>query len=153
MVHRRKKIESAVRDHVSPLLCPELTSFLTLDVVDCQAREGTEGHTTKMRVADFFAEYMLGAQRTGSAVKKLKDWPADTEFGKKFPDLYDDFHQAMPAPDYTRRDGVLNISAHVSGSENCMNIDIVTDAEHRRIVSKKWRCTRYRAQDVQCLCE
>lgn len=153
MVQKRKKIESAVRDYNSLLLCPELTPSLNPDVVDCQAQERTEGHTTVMRVADFFAEYMLGAQRTGSAVKKLKDWPADTEFGKKFPDLYDDFHQAMPAPDYTRRDGVLNISAHVSGSENCMNIDIVTDAENRRVVSKKWRCARYRAQDVQCLCE
>jgi len=66
-----------------------------------------------MRVADFFAEYIKGPERTERIVKKLKDWPAYTEFREKFPDLYDDFHQAMPVPDYTRRDGVLNISAHV----------------------------------------
>jgi hypothetical protein len=88
-----------------------------LDVVDCQAHEGDHGSLTEMRVADFFSEYMMGAQRTGGVVKKLKDWPAYTEFREKFPDLYDDFHQAMPVPDYTRRDGVLNISAHVSRLE------------------------------------
>lgn len=71
-----------------------------------------------MRVADFFAEYMKGSERDEGSVKKLKDWPAYTEFREKFPDLYDDFHQAMPVPDYTRRDGVLNISAHVGLPSN-----------------------------------
>lgn len=30
------------------------------------------------------------------------------------PELYHDFCAALPVPDYTRRDGVLNLYSHVS---------------------------------------
>jgi hypothetical protein len=84
-------------------------------VVDCQSQDtiGLSG-LSEMSVADFFREYIKGSEREDKTIKKLKDWPAYTEFLEKFPDLYADFHQAMPVPDYTRRDGILNISAHVS---------------------------------------
>jgi lysine-specific demethylase 3 len=84
-------------------------------VVDCQSQEAGLAGLSEMSVADFFREYMKGTEREDKTIKKLKDWPAYTEFLEKFPDLYADFHQAMPVPDYTRRDGVWNVSAHVSG--------------------------------------
>jgi len=83
-------------------------------VVDCQSQEAGLAGLSEMSVAEFFHEYMQGTERKDKTIKKLKDWPAYTEFLEKFPDLYADFHQAMPVPDYTRRDGVWNISAHVS---------------------------------------
>jgi hypothetical protein len=73
-----------------------------------------------MSVAAFFEEYMRSEDREDKTIKKLKDWPAYTEFREKFPAQYDDFQQAMPVPDYTRRDGVLNISAHVSYDEDAL---------------------------------
>jgi len=29
-----------------------------------------------------------------------------------FPELFEDFSKAVPVPNYTRRDGVLNIASH-----------------------------------------
>lgn len=47
-------------------------------------------------------------------ILKLKDWPVTDEFEKSYPDMYHDFSNALPVPDYTRRDGVLNLYSHVS---------------------------------------
>jgi lysine-specific demethylase 3 len=43
----------------------------------------------------------------------MQDWPIDADFKDKFPQLYRDFSQALPVPDFTRRDGALNIASHV----------------------------------------
>ncbi|KAK0479354.1 hypothetical protein IW261DRAFT_1480371 [Armillaria novae-zelandiae] len=43
---------------------------------------------------------------------KLKDWPPSSDFQSVFPELYEDFCQAVPMPNYIRRDGVMNISSH-----------------------------------------
>lgn len=29
-----------------------------------------------------------------------------------FPELYEDFNRGVPVPNYTRRDGVLNVASH-----------------------------------------
>lgn len=42
----------------------------------------------------------------------VQDWPPSTDFKTAFPELYDDFSQAAPVPNYVRRDGVLNIASH-----------------------------------------
>jgi len=34
------------------------------------------------------------------------------DFKSVFPELYDDFSNAVPVPDYVRRDGVYNIGSH-----------------------------------------
>ncbi|KAL4241200.1 Histone demethylase JHDM2-like protein [Abortiporus biennis] len=47
---------------------------------------------------------------------KLKDWPPSTDFKTAFPELYEDFSQATPIPNYVRRDGVLNIASHFPGN-------------------------------------
>lgn len=43
---------------------------------------------------------------------KLKDWPPSADFKTTFPELYQDFSQAVPIPNYVRRDGTLNIASH-----------------------------------------
>lgn len=43
---------------------------------------------------------------------KLKDWPPSADFKTTFPELYEDFSNVVPAPDYVRRDGTLNIASH-----------------------------------------
>ena len=42
----------------------------------------------------------------------IQDWPPSADFKSSFPELYDDFSQATPIPNYVRRDGVLNIASH-----------------------------------------
>ena len=42
----------------------------------------------------------------------FQDWPPSADFKMTFPELYDDFAQATPVPNYVRRDGVLNIASH-----------------------------------------
>lgn len=47
----------------------------------------------------------------GPGIWKLKDWPPSAAFDETFPDLYQHFNAALPVPNYTRRDGNMNISA------------------------------------------
>jgi [histone H3]-dimethyl-L-lysine9 demethylase len=42
----------------------------------------------------------------------LQDWPPSSDFKTTFPNLYEDFSRAVPVPNYTRRDGALNIASH-----------------------------------------
>jgi hypothetical protein len=42
----------------------------------------------------------------------LQDWPSTDDFSTAYPDLYNDFCDALPVPDYTRRNGVLNLYSH-----------------------------------------
>ncbi len=88
-----------------------------------------------MRVADFFESYKVPMEERGKQVSKLRvrntclaprritrlmscahsqDWPSTAEFRVQFPDLFVDFSNALPFPDYTRRDGVYNVTSHVS---------------------------------------
>jgi [histone H3]-dimethyl-L-lysine9 demethylase len=41
-----------------------------------------------------------------------QDWPPSTDFKTAFPELYEDFSNGTPVPNYVRRDGVLNIASH-----------------------------------------
>ncbi|CAK9781514.1 unnamed protein product [Cutaneotrichosporon oleaginosum] len=45
-------------------------------------------------------------------ILKLKDWPSTDDFASAYPDLYEDFSRALPAPDFTQRIGVLNLYSH-----------------------------------------
>ncbi|KDQ07139.1 hypothetical protein BOTBODRAFT_39064 [Botryobasidium botryosum FD-172 SS1] len=74
-------------------------------VVDCQTDEVLD-----QTVGEFFS--MFGVYGEDRAIYKLKDWPPQADFKKAFPKLYKDFSGAVPVPNYTRRDGVLNIAAH-----------------------------------------
>jgi lysine-specific demethylase 3 len=97
--------------------CESVTRVLTnrpdhrsvfIVVFDCQA-EVAEDST----IEDFYDLFDSARDDAISKVLKLKDWPGNTEFKAHCPTLYDDFMQSLPVPDYTRRDGVTNISAFV----------------------------------------
>ncbi|KIM21613.1 hypothetical protein M408DRAFT_101995 [Serendipita vermifera MAFF 305830] len=62
-------------------------------------------------VSSFFSQFGDYPNRSES-ILKLKDWPPSADFKNAFPNLFDDFQRAVPAPNYTRRDGFYNISAH-----------------------------------------
>ncbi|PWY97505.1 hypothetical protein BCV70DRAFT_147026, partial [Testicularia cyperi] len=50
--------------------------------------------------------------RLGKGSWKLKDWPPSAEFKEEFPELYEDFNRAVPAPIYTTREGALNLGSY-----------------------------------------
>ncbi|WWC61433.1 uncharacterized protein I303_104017 [Kwoniella dejecticola CBS 10117] len=62
-------------------------------------------------VGQFFNKFKDFDER-GEGILKLKDWPATDDFKNTHPELYNDFCDALPVPDYTRREGVLNLYSH-----------------------------------------
>ncbi|KAJ7031763.1 hypothetical protein C8F04DRAFT_959876 [Mycena alexandri] len=76
----------------------------------CLISECQTDQTKCTNVAAFFKTFGEQTARKGSW--KLKDWPPASDFQAMFPELYDDFSQAVPMPSYTRRDGVLNLASH-----------------------------------------
>ncbi|KAG8777082.1 hypothetical protein FRC15_011552, partial [Serendipita sp. 397] len=62
-------------------------------------------------VRDFFSQFGRYSERAGK-ILKLKDWPPSADFKMAFPALFEDFQNAVPAPNYTRRDGFYNVSSH-----------------------------------------
>ncbi|KAJ4000558.1 hypothetical protein F5050DRAFT_1804039 [Lentinula boryana] len=61
---------------------------------------------------DSNGEARPGSIRKKGEIWKLKDWPPSADFKTTFPELYEDFSQAVPIPNYVRRDGKLNIASH-----------------------------------------
>lgn len=57
-------------------------------------------------------DYSLSALGAYVLTIYIQDWPPSTDFKTAFPELYEDFSRAVPIPNYTRRDGVLNIASH-----------------------------------------
>ncbi|KIK65763.1 hypothetical protein GYMLUDRAFT_39289 [Collybiopsis luxurians FD-317 M1] len=105
-------------------------------IVECQT-----DNNKRVTVGDFFAEFGKYAHRAATEtvsstlptqsdstsndstspqriidnpgdIWKLKDWPPSADFKTTFPELYEDFSQAVPIPNYVRRDGTLNIASH-----------------------------------------
>ncbi|CDS00276.1 uncharacterized protein SPSC_05339 [Sporisorium scitamineum] len=69
----------------------------------------------EVSVGEFFSTF--GRDRDtkegvlGKGSWKLKDWPPLAEFKHEFPELYEDFNRAVPAPEYTTREGILNLGS------------------------------------------
>ncbi len=80
--------------------------YRRLAIVDCQTNAEKQ-----IPVQEFFNRITAPKETRGERVWKLKDWPTDSEFRTKFPSLYQDFLGALPVPDFTRRDGVINIAS------------------------------------------
>ncbi|KAF9449547.1 hypothetical protein P691DRAFT_758956 [Macrolepiota fuliginosa MF-IS2] len=74
-------------------------------IIECQ----TDANK-RVTVGQFFD--MFGNYEGRSECWKLKDWPPSTDFKAAFPELYKDFSEAVPVPDYVRRDGVGNVGSH-----------------------------------------
>ncbi|KAL0062643.1 hypothetical protein AAF712_010480 [Marasmius tenuissimus] len=80
----------------------------TCIVIECQKEDNK-----RVTVGQFFKTFQPGDDGTlGPGNWKLKDWPPSTDFKTAFPELYEDFSQVVPIPQYVRRDGVMNISSH-----------------------------------------
>lgn len=66
-------------------------------------------------VGEFFSTFGKDAvakeEALGVGSWKLKDWPPSAEFKTEFPELYADFNRAVPAPEYTTREGVMNLGS------------------------------------------
>ncbi|ORX39603.1 hypothetical protein BD324DRAFT_614310 [Kockovaella imperatae] len=75
-------------------------------VVNCQTDE-----KDMMNVRSFFELFKSRGHRP-QEILKLKDWPETDDFADTHPALFNDFCDALPAPDFTRRDGVLNLYAN-----------------------------------------
>ncbi|KAJ7367835.1 Jmjd1a protein [Mycena albidolilacea] len=74
-------------------------------IIECQTEENK-----RITVGEFFRNF--GHYEGREKCWKLKDWPPEKDFKTDFPELYDDFNQAVPIPHYVRRDGALNIASH-----------------------------------------
>ncbi|KAL0949785.1 hypothetical protein HGRIS_009823 [Hohenbuehelia grisea] len=74
-------------------------------IIECQ----TDANK-RVTVAEFFEQF--GQYKEKRECWKLKDWPPSSDFKSAFPELYDDFSNAVPVPNFVRRDGVLNIASH-----------------------------------------
>ncbi|ORY32100.1 hypothetical protein BCR39DRAFT_524154 [Naematelia encephala] len=75
-------------------------------VVNCET-----GSSLSMTVGKFFLKFKE-AGSSSSQILKLKDWPSAADFRMAYPDLYNSFCEALPVPDFTRREGVLNLYSH-----------------------------------------
>ena len=76
----------------------------------CSIVECRTDATKRMTVGEFFK--MFGTYEGRTECWKLKDWPPSSDFRTAFPELYEDFSNAVPIPNYCRRDGALNIASH-----------------------------------------
>ncbi|TFK74360.1 hypothetical protein BDN72DRAFT_812710 [Pluteus cervinus] len=74
-------------------------------IIECQTDQNK-----RITVAEFFEWF--GKYEGRTECWKLKDWPPSTDFKSAFPELYTDFTNAVPVPNYVRRDGVMNIASH-----------------------------------------
>ncbi|KAJ6627360.1 hypothetical protein B0H10DRAFT_1779740 [Mycena sp. CBHHK59/15] len=89
----------------SPEYFMEKYGTQTCLIIECQ----TDANK-RISVAEFFGTF--GQYDGRQQCWKLKDWPPSTDFKTAFPELYEDFSQAVPVPNYVRRDGALNIASH-----------------------------------------
>ncbi|KFM59229.1 Lysine-specific demethylase 3A, partial [Stegodyphus mimosarum] len=84
------------------------------DLVDCRTgavlknlpmKRFWEGFETfSKRMKDENGEYML---------LKLKDWPPGEDFSEKLPTRFHDLMKGLPLPEYTHRDGILNLAGRL----------------------------------------
>ncbi|KAF8164873.1 hypothetical protein B0H34DRAFT_686986 [Crassisporium funariophilum] len=79
-------------------------------IIECQT-----DMNKRVMVREFFegfGKYDAPGSEASRGCWKLKDWPPSTDFKTTFPELFEDFSNAVPVPDYVRRDGVFNIGSH-----------------------------------------
>jgi len=85
-----------------------------VQMIDCRDNKSVHWLT----LAHFFSGYLhpwtraLCPDTFHRMMLKLKDWPPDQDFKAKMPEYFDDLMQALPFPQYTNRDGVLNLAKY-----------------------------------------
>ena len=111
-------------------------------IVECQTDA-----SKRITVGEFFGYFGKYEGRTEHW--KLKDWPSSTDFKAASPDLYEEFQKGVPMPNYTRRDGVLNIASHFPS--NTVMPDLGTwPSTLDLLLSVDGGCFDKRAEDVCC---
>ncbi|XP_060043357.1 lysine-specific demethylase 3A isoform X2 [Erinaceus europaeus] len=84
-----------------------------VDLVNCRTNEIITGAT----VGDFWDGFEDVPNRLKSEkepmVLKLKDWPPGEDFRDMMPSRFDDLMANIPLPEYTRRDGKLNLASRL----------------------------------------
>ncbi|KAM6179365.1 lysine-specific demethylase 3A [Erethizon dorsatum] len=82
-----------------------------VDLVNCRTNEIITGAT----VGDFWDGFEDVPNRLKNdkepMVLKLKDWPPGEDFRDMMPSRFDDLMANIPLPEYTRRDGKLNLAS------------------------------------------
>ncbi|KAI9243758.1 hypothetical protein BY458DRAFT_537303 [Sporodiniella umbellata] len=83
-----------------------------IDIIDCA---DYEVHQTTVK--EYFKAFSTPVKRKAYAKKlgtsevlKVKDWPPTENIASKFPDLYKDFMNTVPAPEYTSSGGYYNLA-------------------------------------------
>ncbi|XP_023598100.1 lysine-specific demethylase 3A isoform X2 [Trichechus manatus latirostris] len=84
-----------------------------VDLVNCRTNEIITGAT----VGDFWDGFEDIPNRLKNdkepMVLKLKDWPPGEDFRDMMPSRFDDLMANIPLPEYTRRDGKLNLASRL----------------------------------------
>ncbi|XP_006875927.1 PREDICTED: lysine-specific demethylase 3A isoform X3 [Chrysochloris asiatica] len=84
-----------------------------VDLVNCRTNEIITGAT----VGDFWDGFEDISNRLKNdkepMVLKLKDWPPGEDFRDMMPSRFDDLMANIPLPEYTRRDGKLNLASRL----------------------------------------
>ncbi|KAJ2803406.1 hypothetical protein H4R20_002910 [Coemansia guatemalensis] len=62
---------------------------------------------------DASAAWDARASQVRGGILKLKDWPPAEDFHRRLPEHFKAFVDAIPFPEYTRRDGVFNLAARL----------------------------------------
>ncbi|XP_022094436.1 probable JmjC domain-containing histone demethylation protein 2C isoform X2 [Acanthaster planci] len=84
------------------------------DLIDCSTGSVIQGAPMK----DFWDGFediqnRLETKQGQPLILKLKDWPPAEDFAELLPDHFQDLMKNLPLPEYTRRDGRLNISSRL----------------------------------------
>uniref|UniRef100_T1J383 [histone H3]-dimethyl-L-lysine(9) demethylase n=1 Tax=Strigamia maritima TaxID=126957 RepID=T1J383_STRMM len=83
------------------------------DLIDCLS--GSVIHERMKNFWDGFEDPKKRLQDENGRYRllKLKDWPPGDDFSEVMPSRFDDLMKALPLPDYTCRDGKLNLTARL----------------------------------------
>ncbi|KAI0348951.1 hypothetical protein OH77DRAFT_1379157, partial [Trametes cingulata] len=79
--------------------------------VTCQVEDCESGSLRNTSVAEFFSIFRI-PQSKRTQILKLKDWPPADLLKSTCPQIFDDFIQAIPIPEYTAPTGIYNLAAH-----------------------------------------
>ncbi|TFK51461.1 hypothetical protein OE88DRAFT_1607921, partial [Heliocybe sulcata] len=78
-----------------------------VSVVDCETNI-----SSSTAVRDFFQRFESSSNGRPLKLKVNDDWPPDTEFSMRFPQLFKAFVDVLLVPDYTHLEGVANLTVH-----------------------------------------
>lgn len=82
----------------------DVVNCINGDVISMPMKKFWDGFDAAKRLKDDKGQTML---------LKLKDWPPDENFATMLPDRFEDLMAALPLPDYTHRNGRLNLAGRL----------------------------------------